>query len=257
MQNSTQMPHVDNPTLNRAARSGTRTEDERFLERPLRGKISPICREMEGANFLNTDTWRIMRINAEFVQAFEAVGGLGHAISVFGSARAKESDPHFYQAKELGFELAKSGFAVVTGGGPGIMEAANWGAHEAGGVSVGLNIELPREQKINPYVNLPVNFRYFFCRKTVFMKYSQGYILFPGGFGTMDELFEALCLIQTGKALKFPVILFGSSYWQGLLDWMKSSMLKEGKINENDLALFRVTDSVSEAVEFVKALFTA
>src|SRR5437867_7073826 len=195
----------------------------------------------------HADPWRVLRILSEFVEGFDALNDVGPAITVFGSARTERDDPYYAAGRSLGAALAQRGFAVITGGGPGIMEAVNRGCHEAGGLSVGCNIELPREQALNPYVDLSVNFRYFFCRKTMFVKYAEGFVLFPGGFGTLDELFEALTLIQTGKVQRFPVILFGSSYWQGLLDWIRHRQLAEGKIDPEDLALLRLTDSTEDA----------
>jgi uncharacterized protein (TIGR00730 family) len=203
------------------------------------------------AEFTRHDPWRVMRIMGEYVHAFDSLAEVGAAVTIFGSARTAEADPMYAAARALGECLAKAGFAVITGGGPGIMEAANRGALEAGGLSIGCNIELPKEQASNPYVNISVNFRYFFCRKTMFMKYSEGFVLFPGGFGTLDELFEALTLIQTGKVPHFPVVLFGASYWQGLLDWMKHQLAAAGKIDANDLKLFHVTDSVEQACKIL------
>src|SRR5438477_4838226 len=185
----------------------------------------------------HADPWRVLRILSEFVEGFDALNEVGPAITVFGSARSHPNDPYYRAGMKLGDALARRGFAVITGGGAGIMEAANRGAHEAGGLSVGCNIELPHEQTVNPYVDVSVNFRYFFCRKTMFMKYAEGFVLFPGGFGTLDELFEALTLIQTGKVQRFPVVLFGSAYWRGLMDWIRERLLAEGKIDEDDLHL--------------------
>lgn len=195
------------------------------------------------STFTHTDTWRIFRIMAEFVEGFEELANLGPAICIFGSARVQHDHPQYGQAVEVARLLGKSGFAIITGGGPGIMEAANKGAQEVNAPSVGLNIELPFEQSFNPYVNLPLQFHYFFVRKTMFAKYAQAFVIFPGGFGTMDELFEALTLIQTGTMDNFPVVLFGSDYWQGLLDWMRDKMLAEGKILAKDLERLFVTDS--------------
>jgi hypothetical protein len=178
-------------------------------------------------------------------------------VSVFGSARVKRTDPQYRAAEELGTRLVQEGFAVITGGGPGIMEAANKGAAEAGGESIGCNIELPFEQGMNAWVRTAVNFRYFFVRKTMFVKYAEGFIIFPGGFGTMDELFEALTLIQTGKVRNFPVVLFGTSYWSGLLDWLRDTMLQEGKIHVKDLELLVVTDSPDEAVRTIVSCYRA
>ena len=187
----------------------------------------------------------------EFVEGFDTLARLGPAVSIFGSARTLPSDPHYQAAEANARLLAEEGFAVVTGGGPGIMEAANKGANEAGGESVGCNIELPFEQGMNAYVKTAINFRYFFVRKTMFVKYAEAFIIFPGGFGTMDELFEALTLIQTGKVRDFPVVLFGKEYWQGLLTWLHDTMARDRKIHDSDLNLLVVTDSPEEAVEVV------
>jgi uncharacterized protein (TIGR00730 family) len=236
---------IPNLSLSRTARMEEKTEDELLLTRPKHH--FPVARVPAQAEFTHGDPWRVLRILGEFVHAFDSLAEVGAAITIFGSARASESDPMYNAARNLGNQLAQAGFAVITGGGPGIMEAANRGAHEAGGLSIGCNIELPKEQVLNPYVNISVNFRYFFCRKTMFMKYSEGFVLFPGGFGTLDELFEALTLIQTRKIPHFPVILFGADYWQGLLDWMRHHLEATGKIDADDLQLFHVTDSVEEA----------
>src|SRR5690349_15489540 len=204
-------------------------------------------------DWVHTDPWRVLRIQSEFVEGFGALAELGPAISVFGSARTKPDDPSYAAAEEVGRKLAQAGFAVITGGGPGVMEAANKGAGEAGGVSVGLGIELPFESGLNQYVDRGLNFRYFFARKTMFVKYAQGFVVLPGGFGTFDELFEALTLVQTQKVTSFPVVLFGRDYWQGLLDWVQESVLGYGCISERDLALLRVTDDVDEAVTIMRA----
>jgi uncharacterized protein (TIGR00730 family) len=220
-------------SLNRAAISGKKTEDERLLEKP----------RPEQELFTHTDPWRVLRIMGEFVEGFEAMAELGQAVTLFGSARVKEGDPMYQAAMETARLLGEAGFTIITGGGPGIMEAGNQGARLAGVKSVGLNIELPFEQGVNRYVDIAVEFRYFFVRKTMFVKYAQGFVIFPGGFGTMDELFEALTLIQTGKVQNFPVILFGSSYWGGLRDWLRETMLPEGKIAQADLDLLVISDS--------------
>jgi uncharacterized protein (TIGR00730 family) len=197
------------------------------------------------------DAWRVFRIMAEFVEGFELLSDLGLAVTVFGSARAKPGSDVYEQAVAIGRALGEAGFAVITGGGPGIMEAANKGAYEADGRSIGLNIELPFEQHLNPYVDTSMDFHYFFARKTMLVKYSSAIIALPGGFGTLDELFETLTLIQTGKIHNFPVVLFGVSYWSGLVDWIKTQLLGGGKISAADLDLFLVTDSVPEAVSYV------
>ncbi|MFS8532978.1 TIGR00730 family Rossman fold protein [Sphaerobacter thermophilus] len=228
-----------NPTLSRAARLGQPTEDRRLLESP--------GRQPSSTAFLETDPWRILRIQGEFVEGFDALARVTQGVSFFGSSRIDESDPMYAAARALAFDLSRAGFAIITGGGPGIMEAANRGAHDAGGLSVGCNIELPFEQGMNPYVNLAINFRYFFVRKTMFVKYAEAFVIFPGGFGTLDELFEALTLIQTEKISYFPVILFGRDYWQGLIDWLARTVVAEGMISGKDLTRLVVTDSVEEA----------
>jgi uncharacterized protein (TIGR00730 family) len=196
--------------------------------------------------FVHTDPWRVLRIMGEFVDGFDVLARIGLAVTVFGSARIKPDSPYYAAAREVGRGIAERGFAVITGGGPGIMEAANRGASEADGLSIGCNIELPHEQASNPYANLSIDFRYFFVRKTMFVKYSEAFVVFPGGFGTLDELFESLTLIQTGKVKRFPVVLYGSEYWSGLLDWMRGRLLVEGTISEDDLALLQVVDTIEE-----------
>lgn len=235
------VPLIPNASLNRAARAGEPTEDELLLQRPKQ-KI-PRARVPEQAAFTRDDPWRVLRIMGEYVHGFDALAEVGAAVCIFGSARTPETDPMYQAARDLSARLSKAGFAVITGGGPGIMEAANRGAREAGGMSIGCNIELPREQSVNAFVDISVNFRYFFCRKTMFLKYAEGFVLFPGGFGTLDEMFEALTLIQTGKVLHFPVVLFGSAFWQGLVDWMRQRVLADGKIEAKDMDLFTITDS--------------
>src|SRR5579864_7978356 len=197
----------------------------------------------------HADPWRVLRILSEFVEGFDAMNDIGPAITVFGSARTKPEDPYYAAGRTLGASLARRGFAVITGGGPGMMEAVNRGAHEAGGLSVGCNIELPHEQQLNAYVDLGVEFRYFFVRKNMFVKYARGFVIFPGGFGTLDELFESLTLAQTGKIEHFPIVLFGTPYWEGLLDWMKEQVLPAGAIAPDDLNLMSVTDDPEEAAE--------
>ncbi len=200
------------------------------------------------------DTWRIFRIMGEFVEGFERLSQYGPSVSVFGSARTRPGTPYYEMGVAVGRKLAEHGYAVITGGGPGIMEAANKGAQEAGGVSVGLNIALPHEQRANPYVDPSglITFDFFFARKTMFVKYAQGFIVLPGGFGTMDELFESLTLIQTGKTTRFPVVLMGRDYWDGLLTWLREKMLFDGNIAEMDLDLFQVTDDPGEAVAIIE-----
>jgi hypothetical protein len=231
-----------NTALNVASRTDGHTEDERLLE-------SPGAR----VDFTRTDPWRVFRIMGEFVEGFDTLARTGRAVAIFGSARVPTDHPQYHAAQETARRVAEAGFAVITGGGPGIMEAANRGAIDGGGASIGCNIELPFEQGTNQYVEVSVNFRYFFVRKTMFVKYSEAFIIFPGGFGTMDELFEALTLIQTGKIRDFPVILFGTEYWRGLLDWIREVMLAEGKISRDDLELLVLTDSPEEAVEVILA----
>jgi uncharacterized protein (TIGR00730 family) len=197
----------------------------------------------------HADPWRVLRILSEFVEGFDALNGVGPAVTVFGSARTKPDDPYYAAGRALGAALANRGFAVITGGGPGMMEAVNRGCHEAGGLSVGCNIEMPQEQELNAYVDLGVEFRYFFVRKTMFVKYARGFVIFPGGFGTLDELFESSTLAQTGKIEHFPIVLYGSEYWSGLLDWMRNVVLARGNISPQDLELLCVTDDVEEAAE--------
>jgi len=217
------------------------TQDERLLETP------------HADEFLHTDTWRVFRIMGEFVQGFEDLAHITNGVSVFGSARTTSSDPMYEAARETASLLAKAGCSIITGGGPGIMEAANRGAFEAGGVSVGCNIELPHEQKSNPYLTLSLKFKYFFVRKMMFVKYSNAFLIYPGGFGTLDELFEALTLIQTRKIHNFPVILFGSDYWREMMNWLQGSMLLEGKIVEEDFRRLHLTDSPDEVIQIIQA----
>ncbi|HEX5089148.1 MAG TPA: TIGR00730 family Rossman fold protein [Nocardioides sp.] len=202
-------------------------------------------------DWVHTDTWRVLRIQAEFVEGFGALAELGPAVAVFGSARTPADHPAYALGQRLGAELARAGFAVITGGGPGAMEAANRGASEADGVSVGLGIELPWESGLNEWADIGVNFRYFFARKTMFVKYSQGFAVLPGGFGTLDELFEALTLVQTQKVTRFPIVLIGSDYWAGLLGWLRDVALADGKINQADLDMLQLTDDVDEAVRLM------
>ena len=199
------------------------------------------------------DTWRVFRVMSEFVEGFERLGTVGPSVSVFGSARTPEGTPTYELGVAVGRELAERGYAVITGGGPGIMQAANEGARKAGGVSVGLNIALPHEQHVNPYVDADhdLTFEFFFVRKTMFVKYAQGYIVLPGGFGTMDELFESLTLIQTRKTARFPVVLMGSDYWAGLVDWIRGTLLEGGFISPDDPDLFVLTDDPAEAVDVI------
>jgi len=198
------------------------------------------------------ESWRIFRIMAEFVDAIETLSGINHAISIFGSARVKPGDPYYEKTVVLARRLAQEGFSVITGGGPGIMEAANKGAAEGGGKSVGMNIRLPFEQTPNAYANVRIDYKYFFIRKVMFVKYAMAYIILPGGFGTLDELFEALTLIQTKRIKSFPVILMGSEYWKGLIDWMKKTMMRELMIEKDDLNYFQVIDDPEEVVRHIR-----
>ena len=217
------------------------TEDQRLLEKPTREQMA----------FIDSDPWRVLRIQGEFVEGFDRLAGLGPAVTLFGSART-DPDHRWYQAAvETAGLLAKSGLVVITGGGPGIMEAGNRGAQEARGVSVGLGIELPFEQGLNPYVDIAVNFRYFFVRKMMLVKYAQAFVIFPGGFGTLDELFESITLIQTGKISHFPIVLYGTEYWNGLLDWVRNTMLAQGNISAEDLDLITVSDSPEQVRDIV------
>ncbi|MEV6347800.1 TIGR00730 family Rossman fold protein [Actinoplanes sp. NPDC051851] len=215
------------------------TADEKLLDSPHRGE------------WKTKDAWRALRILSEFVEGFDTLADLPPAVSVFGSARSAPQSPECAMATALGAALAEAGYAVITGGGPGVMEAANRGATEAGGMSVGLGIELPFEQGLNDWVDVGIDFRYFFVRKTMFLKYAQAFVVLPGGFGTLDELFEAITLVQTKKVTRFPVILMGVDYWSGLLDWIKRRMLDDGKISPADLDLIQVTDDVTEAVRII------
>jgi len=233
------------PVVQRRGQVDEGTTDQRLLD--SRGP----------SDWVHTDPWRVMRIQAEFIEGFGALAELGPAIAVFGSARTHPGEATYEQAEQTGRALAEAGFAVITGGGPGSMEAANKGASEAGGISVGLGIELPFESGLNPWCDIGVNFRYFFARKTMFVKYSQAFICLPGGFGTLDELFEALTLVQTKKVTKFPVVLFGRSYWGGLYDWVRDTVYGEGKIGEKDLALLHVTDDVDDAIRVVEDAYQA
>jgi uncharacterized protein (TIGR00730 family) len=220
------------------------TTDQRLLDR--RGP----------SDWVHTDPWRVLRIQAEFVEGFGLLAELGIAVSVFGSARSHRESPEYKLAEEISAGLVRAGYSVITGGGPGIMEAANKGAAEAGGVSVGLGIELPLESGLNNYVNVGVEFRYFFVRKTIFVKYSQAFVVLPGGFGTMDELFESLTLVATGKITMFPIVLVGSDYWAPLLDFLKNTMLDRGYIGASELALLRIADDPEDVVKIIKEAHT-
>lgn len=229
------------PVIRRHDQVQSTTTDQRLLE--SRGDT----------DWVHSDPWRVLRIQSEFVEGFGTLAEVGPAITVYGSARVKPGTPYYEDAVKLGAALAKAGFATITGGGPGIMEAANKGAMQAGGTSVGLAIELPFEEKVNKYVTLGINFRYFFVRKVMFVKYAQGFVAFPGGFGTCDELFEALTLVQTKKVTSFPIVLFGRDYWAPLLDWLQSTVEDGGFISPGDRDLVKVTDDVEEAVHFLAA----
>ena len=222
------------------------TEDEKLLRT-----------DYKPADFTRTDPWRVMRITSEFVEGFDTLASVERGVTIFGSARIGPDDPHYRNAQETARLLAEAGFAIITGAGPGIMEAANKGARLGGGRSIGCNIELPFEQGANPYVDTLINFRYFFVRKTMFVKYSSAFIIFPGGFGTLDELFEALTLIQTGKIYQFPVIMFGRHYWAGLVRWLQSRVLQERKIAPGDMNLMLLTDDPQEAARTVIAAYAA
>ncbi|MDO5617182.1 TIGR00730 family Rossman fold protein [Kocuria sp.] len=229
------------PILLRGRELQRSTSDQRFLE-------PEVVAGREPGDFTRTDPWRVLRIQSEFVDGFDTLARLGPAISVFGSARTAPDSPEYALGREVGQALGEAGYAVITGGGPGIMEAANRGAHEVGATSVGLGIELPHEQGLNQYIDLGINFRYFFVRKTMFAKYSQGFIVLPGGFGTLDELFESLTLVQTSKMTRFPVVLMGKAFWAPLLEWIEETLVREGMISPADTDLLCVTDSAQEAV---------
>jgi uncharacterized protein (TIGR00730 family) len=233
------------PVVRRGRQQQETTTDQRLLD--SRGPT----------DWVHTDPWRVMRIQSEFVEGFGALAELPRAVTVFGSARTQRDSVTYQLGRDIGAALAREGFAVITGGGPGTMEAANRGANEAGGLSVGLGIELPFEQGLNRFVDLGINFRYFFARKMMFIKYSQGFVCLPGGFGTLDELTEALTLVQTKKVTKFPVVLFGSAYWGGLVDWIRSTILAEGNISPGDLDLLYVTDSIDDMIRVVHESYQA
>jgi uncharacterized protein (TIGR00730 family) len=222
------------------------TEDEQLL----RSVPSP---EERAEQVRVSDSWRVLRIMGEFVWGFDNLADVQNGVTIFGSARTKEGHPMYQKAQELGYLLAENGIPVITGGGPGIMEAGNRGATDAKGLSIGCNIELPFEQRGNAYATRPLYFKFFFVRKTMFVKYSTAFVVFPGGYGTLDELFEALTLIQTGKVSNFPVILFGASYWKGLVDWLKDTVAGQGNVHVSDLALFHVTDDPAEVVRILQA----
>ncbi|MBV2362771.1 TIGR00730 family Rossman fold protein [Streptomonospora nanhaiensis] len=216
------------------------TTDQRLLDR--RGPT----------DWVHTDPWRVLRIQSEFVEGFGLLSEVGHAVSVFGSARTKPDTPYYELGRQIGTKLADAGYTVITGGGPGVMEAANRGAQEAGGTSIGLGIELPFEQSLNHHIDMGVTFRYFFVRKTMFVKYSQAFVVLPGGFGTLDELFESVTLVQTGKVTRFPVVLVGTDFWGGLVDWIRGTLLEEGTISPDDPDLMYLTDDPDEVVDIIR-----
>lgn len=239
MDDENAIKHKGPVVLRRGRNSESSTSDQRLLDQRGPG------------NWIHTDTWRVLRIQSEFVEGFGALAEVPKAVTVFGSARTPRDHPEYERSRELGKALAEAGFAVITGGGPGVMEGANRGASDADGYSIGLGIELPFEQGLNDWVDLGINFRYFFVRKTMFVKYSQAFVCLPGGFGTLDEMFEALTLVQTGKVTRFPIILLGTDFWSGLIEWIKNTLVAEGKVSPADLDLIHCTDSVDEAVQIV------
>lgn len=234
-----------NLPLNRRNRLGLPTEDETLLRR----------RDVPGPDFLSSDPWRVLRIMSEFVAGFDALAAVAPAVTIFGSARTPESDPMYQSTRKLASDLVGHGFSIITGGGPGIMEAGNRGAVEAGGTSVGANIELPFEQGMNEYVEIAVDFQYFFVRKVMFLKYAEAFVIFPGGFGTLDELFETLTLVQTDKIHNFPIVLFGTEYWRGLIDWLSDTVEHTGRISPGDIDLMLVTDSAEEACKHILSAY--
>jgi uncharacterized protein (TIGR00730 family) len=250
--------HVPSQPKRTSGRVAVRPDAERLLH-PGRATTSDerLLQKQARPAFLDTDTWRALRILSEFVDGFEALAEIGPAVTVFGSARSIPGEPTYELARTVGHLLAEAGFAVITGGGPGAMEGANRGCQEGGGLSIGCNIELPHEQMLNPYLDLSIDFRYFFARKTMFVKYADAFVILPGGLGTLDELFEALTLIQTGKIRHFPVVLMGTEYWRGLVDWMRTTQVPAGTIAAADLALFRLTDDPAEAVAVIRAFSDA
>ncbi len=245
------------PGRDRPARSRRPPEKQRGPITVRRGQVEMSTTDQHlldtrgPTDWVHADPWRVLRIQSEFVEGFGLLAELPRAVTVFGSARVHVDDPDYALGQRLGAALARAGYAVITGGGPGAMEAVNRGAQEAGGLSVGLGIELPFEQRLNDWVDLGVTFRYFFVRKTMFVKYAEAFVILPGGLGTLDELFEALTLVQTRKVTRFPVVLMGSSYWQGLLDWMRTTVAGAGRIHPSDVDIMTVTDDVDEAVRIV------
>jgi uncharacterized protein (TIGR00730 family) len=206
-------------------------------------------------DFTKEETWRVFRIMAEFVEGFETLSKVGEAVAFFGSSRLKSKDKYYKIAAKTAYLLAKQGYAIITGGGPGLMEAANKGAKQAGGKSIGLNIMIPQEQKANKYADLLLEFHYFFCRKVMFLKYAKAFVIMPGGFGTLDELFESLNLIQTRRVGRFPVVLVGSSYWKGIIDWLKATVLEKGCVTGSDLKFFNIVDTPEEVVSAIKKFY--
>lgn len=244
------MPDGDKKKLTETGRRGRPTEDELFLKAAVEQRMELPSVVVKG------ESWRVFRIMGEFVEGFDELAPLGPAVSVFGSARTPPEHPVYQKCVETARLLGEAGFAIITGGGPGLMQAANQGAREAGACSVGLNIELPFEQHDNPYADLKIHFRYFFVRKTMFVKYAQAFVIFPGGFGTLDEFFESLTLIQTGRIRNFPVVLFDSAYWTPLLEWLKRTVEDHGNISVGDLDLIKVTDSPEEVVDHIVSRYT-
>ncbi len=218
-----------------------------MLKKQIRGKAD--------AHFTMEDPWRVFRIMSEFVEGFEELASLEKAVAIFGSSRTKPTNKYYKLTEEIAYNLAKAGYAVITGAGPGIMEAANKGAKKAGGQSIGLNIEVPHVQKPNPYITHLLSFRYFFCRKVMFSKYAKAFIILPGGFGTMDEFFESLTLIQTERIPSFPVVLVGKEFWRGLIGWIDKKIYKEGRADKEDLRIFRIIDKPNEIVPFIKKFY--
>ncbi len=237
----------------RPRRRGGREVGRLWTKRSIRDDFDLLDASRQASEFTRTDTWRVFRIMSEFVEGFEQLSKVGPAVSIFGSARMTPSDPYYEEARRTARLMAENNIAVITGGGGGVMEAANRGAQEGGGLSIGLNIELPHEQRPNDYIDQMLEFHYFFVRKMMFLKYSIGFILFPGGFGTMDELFESLTLAQTERNENFAVVLFGATYWEKLLGWLRDTMLGRGYISEPDLDIFEVTDEPAQAMEHIRS----
>lgn len=240
--------------MQKPGRLDKRTQDEQLFASPKTLEESLTAEEL-AASFTHTDPWRVLRIMGEFTEGFDSLARIGPAVTIFGSARVKSDHPQYESAVKVARLLGQAGFTIITGGGPGIMEASNLGAQGAEAPSVGLNIELPYEQGVNPFVDLSLEFHYFFVRKTMFVKYAQGFVIFPGGFGTLDELFESLTLIQTGKVYNFPIVLFDSAYWGGLVNWLKEMMCAQGKISNADLDLLMVSDSPEEVRDIIVQSF--